>query len=173
MSNCKESHAAEYSSSIIVVAKRAVVSLSFLALLSLGVHGQVLPPPIFTTTSPVEDSVVMENIYNFREMTYSPFVPLALVQNSDESSHDLPENAVISHISAAINQDYNWLLGTWDPDSQELLRQLDDPRPESPEAYWTNRWEAGYLNKQVYFISRIETGERRTRRASTWARSRS
>ncbi len=160
MSIFQESPANGYSISIIMVGVCAGVFISYMALLSLGARAQVIPPPIFTTTSPVKNRVVMENIYNFTERTYIPPVTLNSVANRGESIHDLPENAVISHISAAINLDYKWWLGTWDPKSQELIHQFENGnRPERPEAYWRKRWEIGYKNKRIFFISRIETGD--------------
>lgn len=64
----------------------------------------------YSLTSPIEKKIIVEREYVFTEQLYNPPFELQLIDNQAKASEMQPENAVISHFSAILQENVNWIL---------------------------------------------------------------
>jgi hypothetical protein len=123
------------------------------------VHGasEAIPEPIFKTTPPKKEKVMVEDLYFFTVKEYLPPVKVEFVKRS-EASYENPEMAAISYISAMALKDFEWARSTWTKESQNILEERDKSLNQTPE-FWINIWEKTFKNKKVELTTRVETGE--------------
>jgi len=123
------------------------------------VEGQTYshPAPLFPVTPPEQFEIVEEHVYRAKTMQYEPRVLVKPYQSRQEVSNADPESAVISFYSAMVNQDYDWFMASWDRVSRENILQQDRERKKTP-ADWKNGWEEFFTIRNIYLISRVESG---------------
>lgn len=166
-STCMAHYSASYvlrilhESSVHIMSSRIFYVIAIIATVLVNSHisvGSEIPVPAFKTTAPENKKIIMESIYLIRSMWYQPRISLNPIKNRRDSSYANPEVAAISHISAGINQDYEWWFETWDPISQKEIRERHKKLNRTPEV-WKKRMEKAFKGREVFITSRIETGK--------------
>lgn len=116
-----------------------------------------LPKPIFPISDYEIKKIIVEEVYYYRIMAYTPPVKVPLYAAEEDKSYKTPEEALISVLSAMFAKDYNWWLSSWTKSSQELNIEEDRKRNITPET-WTQIWERDLKGKEVEITHRIEVG---------------
>jgi len=115
------------------------------------------PWPEVNLTEPENKRFEVRNRYHYRERIYDPEVLVKTVDAPLE--HDgHPETIAISHISAMKNLDYEWWLGTFDADSQEMIKARDAAAGRTIEDR-VSTWQSGIKQAGVTLVRWIETGQ--------------
>jgi hypothetical protein len=77
-------------------------------------------------SSPVTRRFTATKTYIYHSREYQPAVSIVLM-NLQPKRSATPEEALISQLSALHKGDYDWWMGTWDPQSRDkLMRQQKD-----------------------------------------------
>jgi hypothetical protein len=115
-----------------------------------------LPRPFFTTSTPEARRFVLERVYNYERMQYTP---QALIQrvSREAATYNTPEEAFIAQMSAMLAGDYDWWISGWDEAAQELQRTQNEEQKRTP-ADWRGIWERVLKGQQIYLVERLETG---------------
>jgi hypothetical protein len=115
-----------------------------------------LPAPFYPTGPGQVKQFVVENIYTYERLVYSPAIVIQRVVR-DKASYATPEQALVSHLSAMLAGDYEWWLSGWDKGSQKYLDERSKQVNRTP-ADWRALWAKALVGDQIVLTERLETG---------------
>lgn len=116
-----------------------------------------LPEPIFNVSPPQRGQVIVEHVYEYKVLRYSPPVRIKLIKERKQTSYETPEETVIAHFSSMFAKDYDWFLEGWTKEAQRKMEAQDKASKRSPD-FWVKTWDKVLKQRQVQFVTRIETG---------------
>lgn len=120
-----------------------------------------LPPQWVWSTyeaeSPVEQSVVITEVFHYTESVYKPGELLKAVSKKQKANSG-PEEAFISRMSAIVAGDYDWWLETWDESSRKLVLEKNKASGHDKK-FWLEQWKEQFSNRKIVPVRKIETGK--------------
>lgn len=132
----------------------AYVCLALLTLSASAPSASDSQPP-FTYGPTVEKTFTVTSDYRYLEAVYTPPV-LLKARDLEPKLHTSAEDVLASQAGASIAKDREWFLRTWDPVSQQKLRD-EMAGPQGPSPAFEN-WNQKILNHSIILTRWILTG---------------
>ena len=116
-----------------------------------------LRAPLFPTSEPVANRIVVEEEYGFSVRRYTPAVELKPVARG-RANYETPEATTIAMLSAMATRDLDWFRSLWDAESARLMEEKDKQQGHDA-AFWISTWDKALRDRRITITTRIDTGK--------------
>jgi hypothetical protein len=135
----------------------AGVMVAAAAVSAAAAQSHSLRAPLFPTSEPVANRIVVEEEYGFSVRRYTPAVELKPVPRGS-ANYETPEATTIAMLSAMATRDLDWFRSLWDAESARLMEEKDKQQGHDA-AFWTSTWDKAFRNRRITITTRIDTGK--------------
>lgn len=126
-----------------------------LLILSVSAPSASDSQPPFTYGPTVEKTFTVTSDYHYFEALYSPPVMLK-ARDQEPKLHASPEDVLASQLGAVAAKDTDWFVRTWDPASQQKLKDEMTGEPAVSPAF--GQWSQKTINHSLILTRWILTG---------------
>lgn len=115
----------------------------------------LVPAPVFPVSKRETKQFVVEYVYDYAKMDYTPAVRMTPVKR-ETANYSNPEEAFTSFYSSIQALDYDWWITNWDAASVQMIKDRDAKLNRGAD-FWRQAWEKSFKGKSITLLQRIET----------------